>query len=61
MEKKIKSQSQPKGSSVPEIKKEQDVKAAHLSSNPINGRSYVGHAHFESEVENAFFRVFFGC
>lgn len=61
MEKKIKSQPQPKESSMPQINMNQDVKAAHLSSNPINGRYYVGHAHFEAEVENAFFRVFFGC
>ncbi len=54
---------QPTGSQKPEINKSQElVKAAHLSSNPINGRkSNNGTAHFEVEVENAFFRIFFGC
>lgn len=54
---------QPSGIQQPEINKEQElVKAAHLSSNPINGReSNYGTAHFEVEVENAFFRIFFGC
>lgn len=62
MEQKIKDMTQPYGSQQPEINKEQElVKAAHLSSNPINGRlmSNNGTAHFEVEVENAFFRVFF--
>lgn len=46
----------------PVIKGSEDVKASHLSSNPINERkSNNGTAHFEVEVENAFFRVFFGC
>lgn len=63
MEQKIKEISQPSGLQKPEIKKSQElVKAAHLSSNPINGReSSNGNAHFEVEVENAFFRIFFGC
>lgn len=53
---------QPSGSQQPEINKSQKlVKAAHLSSNPINGRnSNNGTAHFEVEVEKAFFRIFFG-
>ena len=39
-----------------EISKKQDVKAAHLSSNPINGKpeSNNGTAHFEVEVEKRF-------
>ena len=63
MEQKILNKVQPYGSKQPEINKSQeDVKAAHLSSNPINGRkSNNGTAHFEVEVEDAFFRVFFGC
>lgn len=63
MEQKIKDMTQPYGSQQPEINKEQELaKAAHLSSNPINGRreSNNGTALFEVEVENAFFRVFFG-
>lgn len=54
---------QPTGAQKPEIRKEQElVKAAHLSSNPINSReSNNGTAHFEVEVEKAFFRIFFGC
>lgn len=53
---------QPTGSQKPEINKEQElVKAAHLSSSPINGHSNNGTAHFEVEVEKAFFRIFFGC
>lgn len=54
---------QPTGTKEPEISKAQElVKAAHLSSNPINGRkSNNGTAHFEVEVEKAFFRIFFGC
>ncbi|MDE5988959.1 MAG: hypothetical protein K2H17_06140 [Duncaniella sp.] len=60
MEQKIKNKVQPSGSQQPEINKPQEVvKAAHLSSNPINGRmSNNGTAHFEVEVANAFFRVF---
>ena len=49
MEQKIKDMTQPYSSQQPEINKEQDlVKAAHLSSNPINGRlkSNNGTAHF---------------
>ncbi|MDE6317203.1 MAG: hypothetical protein K2L73_02250 [Muribaculaceae bacterium] len=63
MEQKIKTKVQPSGSQLPEINKSQeDVKAAHLSSNPINGlKSNNGTAHFEVEVEKAFFRIFFGC
>ncbi len=63
MEQKIKYMTQPFGSQKPEIKKEQEnVKASHLSSNPMNGRkSNNGTAHFEVEVEKAFFRIFFGC
>ena len=63
MEQKIINMTQPYGSKEPEINKEKEnVKAAHLSSNPINGRkSNNGTAHFEVEVEKAFFRVFFGC
>lgn len=63
MEQKIMNKVQPTGTQKPEINKEQElVKAAHLSSNPINGReSNNGTAHFEVEVEKAFFRIFFGC
>ncbi len=64
MEQKIMNQEpQPSGSKMPEINKSQELaKASHLSSNPINGRkSNNGTAHFEVEVENAFFRIFFGC
>lgn len=63
MEQKIMNKVQSTGSQKPEINKSQElVKAAHLSSNPINGRkSNNGTAHFEVEVENAFFRIFFGC
>lgn len=62
MEQKINNKVQPSGAHLPEISKAQElVKAAHLSSNPINGRSNNGTAHFEVEVEKAFFRVFFGC
>lgn len=63
MEQKIEDMTQPYGSQKPEINKEQEkVKAAHLSSNPINGRkSNNGTAHFEVEVEKAFFRIFFSC
>lgn len=62
MEQKIINKVQPSGSQQPEINKSQEVvKATHLSSNPINGRkSNNGTAHFEVEVEKAFFRVFFG-
>ena len=39
MEQKIMNKVQPTGSQKPEINKEQElVKAAHLSSNPINGQ-----------------------
>lgn len=62
MEQKIMNKVQPTGSQKPEINKEQEfVKAAHLSSNPINGQFNNGRAHFEVEVEKAFFRIFFGC
>ncbi|HBN63041.1 MAG TPA: hypothetical protein DD424_03940 [Porphyromonadaceae bacterium] len=63
MEKKIMNKVQPAGSQKPEINKSQElIKAAHLSSNPINGRtSNNGSAHFEVEVNKAFFRIFFGC
>ncbi len=63
MEQKIKNMEYPYSSQKPEISKKQDVKAAHLSSNPINGKpeSNNGTAHFEVEVEKAFFRIFFGC
>lgn len=63
MEQKIKNMEYPYSSQEPEIISEQEsVKASHLSSNPINGRkSNNGTAHFEVEVENAFFRIFFGC
>ena len=63
MEQKIKNMEYPHSSQKPEISKKQDVKAAHLSSNPINGKpeSNNGTAHFEVEVEKAFFRIFFGC
>lgn len=63
MEQKIKDMTQPSGSRKPEIKEGQEkVKAAHLSSNPINGKleSNNGTAHFEVEVHKAFFRIFFG-
>lgn len=62
MEQKIMNKVQPTGSQQPEINKSQElVKAAHLSSNPINGRrSNNGTAHFEVEIEKAFFRIFFG-
>lgn len=63
MEQKIKNKVQPYSSQKPEINKAQElVKASHLSSNPINGyKSNNGTAHFEVEVEKAFFRIFFGC
>lgn len=63
MEQKIKNMEYPYSSQKPEISKKQDVKAAHLSSNPINGKpeSNNGTTHFEVEVEKAFFRIFFGC
>lgn len=63
MEKKIMNKVQHIGSQKPEIIKSQElVKASHLSSNPINGRySNNGNAHFEVEVEKAFFSIFFGC
>lgn len=53
----------PASTQKPEIDKgRENVKAAHLSSNPINGsESNDGTAYFEVEVENAFFRIFFGC
>lgn len=61
MEQKIKNMNQPYSSEKSDIKKAQEVKASHLSSNPINGRyeSNNGTAHFEVEVEKAFFRIFF--
>lgn len=47
------------GFSKPEIIKEKvNVKAAHPSSNPMNGLHFQNHSHFEFEVFNAFFRVF---
>lgn len=47
------------GFSKPEIKKKEViVKAAHPSSNPMNGAYSPYHSHFEVEVHNAFFRVF---
>lgn len=62
MEQIITAKIQPSDSREPQSIKEQDlVKAAHLSSNPINGQSNNGTAHFEVEIEKAFFRVFFGC
>ena len=63
MNQKIKNMEQPTATKKPESKKAQEgVKASHLSSNPINGRkSNNGTAHFEVEVEKAFFRIFFGC
>lgn len=52
----------PAASSKSEIKKSDvNVKASHLSSNPINGRYHNnGSAHFEVEVQKAFFKIFFG-
>lgn len=63
MDNNFKDMTQPVSSKKPEIIKENEiVKAAHLSSNPINDRkSNNGTAHFEVEVQNAFFRIFFGC
>lgn len=62
MEQKIMNKVQPIGTQMPEINKDQAlVKAAHLSSNPINGQSNNGTAHFEVEVQKAFFRIFFNC
>lgn len=41
--------------------KQADVKAAHLSSNPINNtHHHIGNAHFEVEVQKAFLKIFFG-
>lgn len=61
MEQKILNKVQPAGSQMPEINKARKVKTSLLSSNPINGREYNnGNAHFEVEVEKAFFRIFFG-
>lgn len=66
MEQKIKNTEYPYSSQEPEIISDQEsVKASHLSSNPINGKPEIhsnnGMAHFEVEVEKAFFRIFFGC
>lgn len=59
MEQKIMNKKQSSASKKPEINKSRaNVKAAHLSSNPINDKANNGTAHFEVEVENAFFRVF---
>lgn len=60
MEQKIMNKVQPSSSQQPEINKSQEVvKAAHLSSNPINGReSNNGTAHFEVEVEKRFSESF---
>lgn len=55
----IKNMAQPSTTRKPDIKKAQkEVKASHLSSNPINEDADFGHSHFEVEVYNAFFRVF---
>lgn len=53
---------QPSGSQLPEINKFKEVvKAAHLSSNPINGHiSNNGTAHFEAELKKAFLSILFG-
>ncbi len=59
MEKKIhKTKAQPSGAKNPNIEQEQEIniKAAHLSSKPIN--DIPTNSHFEVEVQNAFFRVF---
>ena len=41
--------------------KQADVKADHLSSNPINDSiPHIGNAHFEVEVHKAFLKIFFG-
>lgn len=63
MEQKIMKKVQPTNTNKPEISKSQEsIKAYHLSSNPINGREpNDSKAHFEAEVESAFFRIFFGC
>lgn len=59
MEQKIKNMEQPTATKQPDIKKAQEeVKASHLSSNPINEMANYGHSHFEVEVYNAFFRIF---
>lgn len=42
----------------PEINKENESKASHLSSNPKNEN--FDDAAYEAEVKIAFFRVFFG-
>lgn len=60
MKQKLINKIQPSGAQMPEIDKVQElVKASHLSSSPINDISNYGTAHFEVEVGNAFFRVFF--
>ena len=61
MEQTTKGMIQPTAAPRPEISAEQElVKASLLSSNPINGRhSNNGTAHFEVEVQNAFFKIFF--
>lgn len=63
MEQKIKKMEKPSQTQEPEIiKSQEDVKAAHLSSNPMNEQdSEFGHSHFEVELHKAFFSVFFGC
>lgn len=59
MNQKTKNMEQSRGPQKPDSKKAQKgVKAAHLSSNPINEVADYGHSHFEVEVHNAFFRVF---
>ncbi len=63
MEQKTKEMNKPSHSQEPEIKKSQeDVKAAHLSSNPMNGEiAYPNSENFDVGVYKAFFSVFFGC
>lgn len=59
MNQKNKNMEQPTNTKNPDSKKSQeDVKASHLSSNPINEVAEYKAIHFESEVRKAFFRVF---
>lgn len=58
MNQKIMNMVYPYSSQEPEINKENESKASHLSSNPKN--ECFDDAAYEAEVKIAFFRVFFG-
>lgn len=55
---KIMNMEYPYSSQEPEINKENESKASHLSSNPKN--ECFNDAEYEAEIKIAFFRVFFG-